>query len=172
MLFLADGFFSFMENLTFLPALLLVIGTIMFSVEMFVPGFGVFGTSGIVCYLIAILLTAKDIFQFLAMLVLLLALLAVLTTITLVLVSKGKIPSKMILKDSIDGVSVGQPTNQDMEMYVGMVGTALSTLRPSGTCDINGVRLDVLTEGEFIEIGTKVIVTKIDEGHIIVKSAK
>ena len=51
-------------------------------------------------------------------------------------------------------------------------GIAISTLRPSGICEFDGVRLDVITEGEFIEIGTNVVVSKIDEGHIIVRPIK
>ena len=53
-----------------------------------------------------------------------------------------------------------------------MKGIAISTIRPSGICEFDGVRLDVITEGEFIEIGTNVVVSKIDEGHIIVRPIK
>ncbi len=172
MLLLADGFFSFADNITLIPAILLILGTSLFVVEMCIPGFGFFGVSGIICYLISILLTAKTFVEFLSMLVILLAVLAILTTIMLVLLGKGKLPSKIVLKESIDGVSNSVSGTEDINYYIGMTGTAVSTLRPSGTCEINGVKLDVVTDGEFIEIGTPVIVTKVVEGHIIVKSDK
>ena len=171
-MFLAGGFFSFIENISILSAVLLVFGTALFAVEMFIPGFGFFGIAGTISYIIAIIVTAQNFIQVLSMLVLLLAILAVMTTLCLILIGKGKIPAKLILKDSIDEVSTGSKDNADMNMYLGMKGIAISTLRPSGICEFDGVRLDVITEGEFIEIGTNVVVSKIDEGHIIVRPIK
>ena len=36
------------------------------------------------------------------------------------------------------------------------VGTAATVLRPSGVAEFDGVRLDVVTEGEFLSPGTPV----------------
>lgn len=171
-MFLTGGFFSFIDNITILSTILLVFGTALFAIEMFIPGFGFFGCAGIISYIIAIIVTAKDFVQVLSMIVLLLAILAIMTTICLILISKGKIPAKLILKDSIDEVSIGSKNNSDMNMYLGMTGIAVSTLRPSGICEFDGVRLDVITEGEFIAGGTNVVVSKIDEGHIVVRPVK
>ncbi len=168
-MFLVDGFFSFVGNLTFWPVFFLIVGTVMFAIELYVPGFGFFGISGIVCYVIAIIMTARTVEEFFAMLVILLAVLAVLTTVVLVLFSKGKVPRSIVLQDSISEKATGVQAENDITLFVGMRGKAVSALRPSGICDINGVRLDVITEGEYIEINTPVIVTKVEEGRLIVK---
>jgi membrane-bound ClpP family serine protease len=40
-------------------------------------------------------------------------------------------------------------------------------LRPSGTADFSGVRLDVVSDGDFIPKDSKVVISKV-EGHRIV----
>ena len=50
----------------------------------------------------------------------------------------------------------------------GMSGVALSALRPSGIARIEGERLDVLADGEWIESGTPVEVLSVSAGRIVV----
>lgn len=49
-------------------------------------------------------------------------------------------------------------------------GTALSFLRPAGVATFNGVREDVLTEGEFVPAGTPVRVTRVEGARIFVRA--
>jgi membrane-bound serine protease (ClpP class) len=46
----------------------------------------------------------------------------------------------------------------------GRTGTALTPLRPSGTADIDGARIDVVAEGDFVHAGEPVIVVA-DQGY-------
>jgi membrane-bound serine protease (ClpP class) len=50
---------------------------------------------------------------------------------------------------------------------VGREGRALTPLRPSGTVNFGEFRLDVVTEGKFVETGTAVKVIRLD-GQIVV----
>jgi membrane-bound serine protease (ClpP class) len=52
---------------------------------------------------------------------------------------------------------------------VGVEGTALSTLRPSGKALINERRVDVVAEGDFIEAGEPVIVIAAEGARIVVR---
>ena len=45
---------------------------------------------------------------------------------------------------------------------------ALTFLRPAGKVDIRGARLDAVSEAEFIEKGTPVVVTRIDGNRVVV----
>ena len=59
---------------------------------------------------------------------------------------------------------------QDMQVFVGHEGKTLSVLRPSGIGDFDGMRLNVVTEGEFIENGTPIRIVRVEGGKIVVKA--
>ncbi len=60
-------------------------------------------------------------------------------------------------------------TSTDFTALRGAVGTASSYLRPAGIVSIDGRRVDVLTEGEFIPAGTPVRVTRVEGARIFVE---
>jgi membrane-bound serine protease (ClpP class) len=48
---------------------------------------------------------------------------------------------------------------------------AATTLRPAGIARIEGARLDVVTDGEYVEAGEPVEVTRVDGNRIVVRRA-
>ncbi len=62
-------------------------------------------------------------------------------------------------------------TSADYRGLRGRTGTAVSYLRPAGIASIDGHRVDVLTEGEFIAQGTPVRVVRVEGSRIFVESA-
>ena len=56
--------------------------------------------------------------------------------------------------------------------YLGKTGRALTPLRPSGVVEIDGERLEVATEGEFIAAGSKVRVVAMDRRRYFVRLAE
>jgi len=54
---------------------------------------------------------------------------------------------------------------------VGARGRALSRLRPAGRAEVDGRRLDVVTEGSFIEAGAPIEVVKVKANRIVVRPA-
>jgi membrane-bound serine protease (ClpP class) len=57
----------------------------------------------------------------------------------------------------------------DYRSLRGRVGTAVSYLRPAGIASIEGRRVDVLTEGEFIAQGTPIRVVRVEGARIFVE---
>ena len=53
--------------------------------------------------------------------------------------------------------------------YLGKTGVAISELRPSGIIEIDGERLDALSEGVFIPKGTTIKVVRVEGSKIIVR---
>lgn len=53
--------------------------------------------------------------------------------------------------------------------WLGREGRALSPLRPSGIVEIDGERVDVVSEGEMIETGASVVVCRVDGNRIVVR---
>jgi membrane-bound serine protease (ClpP class) len=56
--------------------------------------------------------------------------------------------------------------------WLGRRGTTTSPLRPAGIATIDGERVDVVSEGEFIEVGHAVVVTRVDGNRIVVRPAE
>ena len=65
-------------------------------------------------------------------------------------------------------VSEGFVAVEDLQRYIGKEGVTTTMLRPSGIARIDGERLDVITDGEFVEKGMKVRVVKAAAGRIVV----
>ncbi len=63
-------------------------------------------------------------------------------------------------------------TLRDDSLYplVGRLGRALTPLRPGGSVDFNGRRLDGLSEGGYIEAGTSVSVVRVRGQFLIVRA--
>jgi membrane-bound serine protease (ClpP class) len=51
------------------------------------------------------------------------------------------------------------------------LGTAVSPLRPAGITEIDGIRVDVVSDGGFIEPGAAIEVTRVDGNRIVVRRA-
>jgi membrane-bound serine protease (ClpP class) len=57
----------------------------------------------------------------------------------------------------------------DHHTLVGRDGIASSYLRPAGVATIDGQRVDVLTEGDFVPAGSAVTVTRVEGARIFVR---
>ena len=103
-------------------------------------------------------------------------LLAALTVIAIVLsislrsAAKGKISQSDMILRSTERPEDGYVANEDMKVFLGRTGTVITTLRPTGMAEFDGVRLNVMSSGEFIEAGTQVRIEKVDGGRILVRT--
>jgi membrane-bound ClpP family serine protease len=55
------------------------------------------------------------------------------------------------------------------KQWLGKGGIAVSPLRPSGIADVEGERVDVVSDGDFIEAGAQIVVSRIDGNRIVVR---
>ena len=65
-----------------------------------------------------------------------------------------------------DGVTA---QSLDQNDYLGSLGLAITDLRPSGVATIEDQRLDVVTQGEYLEKQTEIIVIAVCGNQIVVK---
>ena len=70
------------------------------------------------------------------------------------------------LKNTIEG-KVNDVAS--LSLNIGDEGSTLSALRPSGTILIDGKRIEAQSQGEMIDAGTKVIITKVLPNKVFVK---
>ena len=54
---------------------------------------------------------------------------------------------------------------------IGKEGVSVTPLRPAGTASVQNRKVDVVTEGEFIERNARIRVTRIDGNRVIVERA-
>ena len=154
-----------------IPALvMLIVGYALLVVEMYVPGFGVPGISGLLCLGVSIYFLADgSVVAGLIMMLVVAALLSVALFISIRTASRGIMArSGLILKE----VSVPEEAGDDLEYYVGKQGTARTILRPAGVGEFEGVRLNVYTDGEFIGEGASIEVTRVEGNRIFVREKK
>jgi membrane-bound serine protease (ClpP class) len=78
-------------------------------------------------------------------------------------------PESRIARVFISQKTVGEIGTEKPEL-LDQTGTALTTLRPSGTAVIDGKRVDVVTEGSLIERGATVKVVAVEGMRVIVRA--
>lgn len=156
------------SGLGWIGLICLMAGLVCVIIEMFHPGFGAPGILGSILLLVGVILYAKTLIQGLIMIIIIIAILGVALTIVLQSASKGHLAKHLVLHDSLDE-SEGFSNLGDLEYFVGSEGVSLTVLRPAGTADFNGVKLDVVSEGDFISKDTAVKIIKVEGHRIVVK---
>lgn len=73
---------------------------------------------------------------------------------------------------STAGGGSGRGVDPGLTALVGRVGVAATVLRPSGAMEIDGQRIDVATEGEFVAAGTKVRVLYVNVNLVVVAAVE
>jgi membrane-bound serine protease (ClpP class) len=161
--------------------LMFVVGLVLLLLEIFViPGFGVVGISGIILILASIFLSLVGADPFLdmkavsaAIIQLSAALLGAIILIFLLVrfLPKSNIFKKFILSEE-EKADAGYTSRSNLSDLVGLEGVALTTLRPAGTGDFNGRRVDVVADSEYIQNGKPIIVTAVEGMRVVVREKK
>jgi membrane-bound serine protease (ClpP class) len=146
-------------------------GVVLLLVEVFlIPGFGLAGILGILALLAALVMSvvgtgATPEFFMLAAGRMLFALLAALLASFLMLrfLPRTRFGRQLILDT---GLRHAPP---DDLRWLGKRGRASTPLRPAGIADIEGARVDVVSDGELIEPGALLEVTRVDGNRIVVR---
>ena len=147
---------------------LIILGFICAAVEMSIPGFGLPGIAAVICMVVGIFLAADTVMEGIFLALVLLVLLGAMLTIILWLLAKGKLRSPLILREE-QKKEQGYIGSSDLTYLLGKRGTATTDLRPSGVGDFDGVRFDVLSEGDYIEKGTALEIVRVNGSKLIVK---
>ena len=147
--------------------LCLLFGAGLMILEVFLPGFGLPGISGLVLIAAGIVMAAIQHGMLMAVVILLvvIALLALVVSWVMRSAARGDYHSEIFLKDK-DELN----TREDMQVLIGKTGRTTSVLRPAGIGDFDGVRLNVVTEGDFIERDMPIEIVSVDGTRIVVRA--
>lgn len=148
--------------------ILLLIGIGLVIAEFFVPG-GILGLLGIGAVIGSLFMAGADIGE-MTMSIAIAFLVAIIASVILfrrIGLDKG-IFRHVILRDRTT-TELGYVSNDNRLDLIGMEGVALTALRPSGVAMIGKERVDVVTEGNFIQANTPIKVVKVEGVRVVVR---
>lgn len=157
-----------MNIFLFLGIILLIAGFVFIGIETIVPGFGAPGIIGICCIVAGILLAADGFETTLIVTAVVLVLLMLMIFILLRFLSAGKIKPPIVLTDKLDKEQ-GYISGADLQYLIGKTGITTTNLHPSGKVTVDGVELDVISDGRFIGKGTQVEIYSVSNSSLVVR---
>ena len=143
-------------------------GVLCIVVEMLMPTVGLLAGAGVAAMLYSMVLAmGGNISAVYAMLAAF-----VLAALIFALIVK-KLPSsrlwkKIVLSDA-STTDRGYVSTSTQAELIGRTGVVLTELRPSGTVQLDGVPVDVVSEGAFLPKGTVVRVTAVQGSRVVVR---
>jgi membrane-bound ClpP family serine protease len=159
------------ETIDTVALIFFIAGMLLLLVEMFLPGFGIFGGLGLVCLVLCILFQAETLTERLILVLLIGAIVVLLALVLGRSLKKGRLYRSGIVLKNEQTREEGFVAGSDMSHLNGKQGVSVTTLRPAGVAEFDGERADVLTEGEYIPAGTPVEVVRTAGARVFVKKA-
>lgn len=152
-------------------------GLVLLVLEIFViPGFGIAGILGIAALLAGLSLSlvgggATWEFILRATSRVVFSLLFALAASVLLLRFLPRLPfgRRLILQTGLSAGEGYASAPASDESWLGKSGTSLTPLRPAGIADIDGQRVDVVSDGEYIDSGVPITVSRVDGNRIVVR---
>jgi len=155
------------------PAALIamILGYGLLVLEMYIPGFGAPGILGVVLAILGLVFMQPTALQALILVAVYVALLSIALVICLRTASGGRFAnSRFVLKDS--ATVKHEEGENELGYFIGRTGVTLSALRPAGIAEFDGVRLNVVSQGDFIDKDAQVQVVCVEGKRIVVSPRK
>lgn len=150
-----------------LPILLQLVGVIVIIAEIIIPSGGLLSllAIGIFGYSLYIVFTGISTAAGIVFVTADIILIPVLVITGLKLIARSPVTLRKELSRAEGVVS----QSEELEKFMGLEGTALTDLHPSGIAEINGKRVDVVSRGEYLEKNSKIVVYSVRGNQIIVR---
>ena len=157
--------------------ILVGVGLVLLAIELFVtPGFGVIGVLGIAALLGGLGLSLVGAGATWAVILgalgrVAVALLLAIAASLALLRFFPRLPGgrRLVLETELTAEQGFASAPETDRTWLGKRGTAVSPLRPAGIADLEGQRVDVVSDGEFIEVGASITVVRVDGNRIVVR---
>ena len=143
-------------------------GILLLLIEAFAPGFGFPGIGGMLLVAVSIVMAARSTSE--AIFSLLIALVVSVVALVMILryAPKSRYFDRLTLSTQMTS-ELGYVSTEGKEGLVGKEGIVLSYLRPAGTVDIDGEKVDAVSEGTYVEAGSRVRVVRREGRRIVVR---
>ncbi len=154
----------------YLAVALFILGLSLLITEMVVPGFGVPGIIGILSLILSVIVTliaAPEYGMIIAV-----GIIGIVIIIFMIMrkwLTNKQAYSKIILEDVVGDEKLEY---EDLDYFLGKEGLTLTPLKPCGTVDFNGVRIETFSVGPYIPAKVRVKVIEVSNQKIIVQQIK
>jgi membrane-bound serine protease (ClpP class) len=146
---------------------MMAIGMVLLVAEVaIIPGFGVAGVSAIALLIGGVVVCWWYYGASWGIGSLLIA--AVLTVGVIALLPRTMAGRSLVLSSSI----TDQHSAGELNWLLGQTGKAITMLRPAGAAEIAGRRVDVVTDGQFVDPGTPIKVIQVEGNRVLVAAEK
>lgn len=151
-----------------------LLGLALLIVEVFMPGFGLPGISGIILEVVSVVLTylRHGGLAALGVTLIILAVVAIVISLALRSVHKGKLSKSPIILNDSENAADGYVATRDMEVFLGKEGVTTTVLRPAGMAEFDGVKLNVVADGEYMAKDTRVLVERVEGARVVVRKVR
>ena len=153
-------------------AICLVIGLVLLAIEIFIPGFGVCGITGLVLLVFSIVfrtVTSGDFWH----LLLLLAFILLASGLTILIAVKsaryGLISKSPIVQNETAIPKDYASNEKNYGFLMNKVGVTKTTCKPAGKMEYDKIEYQVITNGDCIDADEKVRVIEVDGSTIVVR---
>ena len=146
-------------------------GLVLLIVEVFMPGFGLPGITGIVLEMVCIGLTyfSHGSMAALGVTLIILAVVAIVISLALRSANKGRLSKSAVILTETESTEDGYVATKDMDVFLGKTGQTTTVLRPTGMAEFDGVKLNVQSDGEFVAKGETVRVDHVEGARVVVR---
>lgn len=146
---------------------LYVVGLVLICLEVFVPG-GILGTIGFFLIVSSIWIAFVRLGSVGGSYFLVGSLVLAMGSLYVVMRfgTKTRLSKKIFLQSTEKGF---RSTSENLEDLKGRTGISLTTLRPSGKALIDGRKVNVVTEGVFLDRGSKIKVVMVEGNRVVVR---
>jgi len=153
-------------------ALLLAVGVVTAVAEIFIPSGGLLTIVSVLAFLGAVVMaffvsSTAGVLTLLAVILLTPLLVYVLMRIW----PHTPIAKRIILSGPASRGTAGDLTRREPGALVGRTGVAKTLLRPAGKMALDGQTIDCVTEGEYVQPGTRVTVLEERGARVVVRPA-
>lgn len=148
---------------------LFIIGIVLMLIELAVPGFGVFGVSGIITIIISIIFTAPDPIQGAKSLGIAFLATIIIIPVLYKFLGGSKVFNRLVLAETGTADKGYSNFNVNVSNYLlGKTGEAVTPLRPAGMILVDGKKFDAVSDGTFLQLGSKVKIIQVEGTRIVV----
>ena len=152
-------------NAVIMVLALMVIGLGLLVIEVLViPGLGLVGMLGVAGVVASCVIAYTQLSTTAA--VLTIAGGVVSAAVVFWLLPRTRVGKSMVLETQ----TLGRAANPALRALVGIEGVSLTPLRPSGSARLEDRPIDVVTDGEYVESGKRVVVVKVEGSRVVVSA--
>jgi membrane-bound ClpP family serine protease len=153
---------------------LIVLGLVLLAAELFLPTGGILFVLAVGALVVGVAMAfAESTSRGMVTLIAIFVIIPIVGPILIHYWPKTPVGKRFFLnRPDEDDTLANMPVNLELEQLRGRYGRAVSWLRPAGTAEFDGRRIDIMSEGEMIEPGQWVRCIDVTAGKVIVRKVE